>query len=41
VIVARYLAEPPAEFKVTKDIRIPAEERRHKMNIDETLPLIA
>ena len=33
VIVARYLAEPPAEFKVTKDIRIPAEEREHKMNM--------
>lgn len=33
VIVARYLAEPPAEFKVTKDIRIPAQEREHKMNM--------
>ena len=33
VIVARYLADPPAEFKVTKDIRIPAEEREHKMNM--------
>ena len=33
VIVARYLTEPPAEFKVTKDIRIPAEEREHKMNM--------
>lgn len=33
VIVARYLAEPPAEFKVTKDIRLPAEERQHKMNM--------
>ena len=33
VIVARYLAEPPAEFKVTKDIRLPAEEREHKMNM--------
>jgi hypothetical protein len=33
VIVARYLAEPPAEFKVTKDVRIPAEEREHKMNM--------
>lgn len=33
VIVARYLAEPPAEFKVTKDIRIPAQEREHRMNM--------
>lgn len=33
VIVARYLTEPPAEFKVTKDIRIPAQEREHKMNM--------
>ena len=33
VIVARYLAEPPAEFKVAKDIRLPAEEREHKMNM--------
>jgi hypothetical protein len=33
VVVARYLTEPPAEFKVTKDIRIPAEEREHRMNM--------
>ncbi|MGA9577707.1 MAG: hypothetical protein WBV90_08810, partial [Terrimicrobiaceae bacterium] len=33
VIVARYLAEPPVEFKVAKDIRLPAEEREHKMNM--------
>jgi hypothetical protein len=33
VIVARYFAEPPAEFKVVKDIRIPAQEREHKMNM--------
>ncbi|MGB7837912.1 MAG: hypothetical protein WBL40_07355, partial [Terrimicrobiaceae bacterium] len=33
VIVARYLAEPLAEFKVAKDIRLPAEEREHKMNM--------
>ena len=33
VVVARYLTEPPAEFKVAKDIRIPAEEREHKMNM--------
>jgi hypothetical protein len=33
VIVARFLTEPPAEFKVTKDVRLPAEEREHKMNM--------
>jgi hypothetical protein len=33
IIVARFLAEPPAEFKVTKDIRIPAQDREHKMNM--------
>jgi len=33
VIVARYFAAPPAEFKVTKDIRIPAKQREHKMNM--------
>ena len=33
VIVARFLAEPPAEFKVTKDIRIPVQDRDHKMNM--------
>jgi hypothetical protein len=33
VIVARSLAEPRAEFKATKDVRIPAEERDHKMNM--------
>ena len=33
VIVARFLAEPPAEFKVAKDIRLPAQEREHKMNM--------
>lgn len=31
VIVARYLSNPPAEFKVTKDIRIPAKKREHQM----------
>lgn len=31
VIVARYLAAPPAEFKVVRDIRIPAKQREHKM----------
>lgn len=33
VIVARYLAEPPAEFKAVKDIRIPAQDREHRMNM--------
>lgn len=33
VIVARYLTEPPAEFKVVKDIRLPAKQREHKMNM--------
>ena len=33
VVVARFLTEPPAEFKVTKDIRIPAQDREHKMNM--------
>jgi len=33
VIVARFLTEPPAEFKVTEDIRIPAQEREHTMNM--------
>jgi hypothetical protein len=33
VIVARFLSEPPAEFKVTKDIRIPVQDREHKMNM--------
>lgn len=33
VIVARYFAEPPAEFKLTKDVRLPAQEREHKMNM--------
>ncbi|MFZ4482757.1 MAG: hypothetical protein ACOYOL_02105 [Chthoniobacterales bacterium] len=33
VIVARYFAEPPAEFKAVKDIRIPAQDREHRMNM--------
>jgi len=33
VIVARYLAEPPAEFKATRDVRLPAKQREHKMNM--------
>ena len=27
VVVARYFAEAPAEFKTTKDVRIPAKKR--------------
>lgn len=33
VIVARYLQPPPATFVVQKDIRLPAKEREHKMNM--------
>ena len=33
VIVARYLTDPPAEFKATRDIRLPAKQREHKMNM--------
>ena len=33
VVVARYFAEPPAEFKTTKDVRIPAKKREAKMNM--------
>jgi uncharacterized membrane protein len=33
VIVARYLAAPPAEFKASRDIRLPAKQREHKMNM--------
>jgi len=32
-IVARYFSNPPAEFKVVKDIRLPAQEREHSMNM--------
>ena len=33
VIVARYFSEPPAEFHATRDIRLPAKQREHKMNM--------
>ena len=33
VIIARFLAEPAAEFKVTKDIRVPVQDREHRMNM--------
>ncbi|HEY5792826.1 MAG TPA: hypothetical protein VIS74_05970 [Chthoniobacterales bacterium] len=32
-IVAKYFSNPPAEFKVVKDIRIPARQREHSMNM--------
>lgn len=35
VVIARYFAEPPAEFKAVKDVRIPAQEREHRMNMSE------
>jgi len=34
-VVARYLMAPPAQFEVKKDIRLPAKEREHKMNMAE------
>lgn len=33
VIVARYFSDPPAEFKAVRDIRLPAKQREHKMNM--------
>ena len=33
VIIARFLAEPAAEFTVTKDIRVPVQDREHRMNM--------
>ncbi len=33
VIIARFFAEPAAEFTVTKDIRVPVQDREHKMNM--------
>jgi hypothetical protein len=34
-IVARYFLPTPATFEVKKEIRIAAEERQHRMNMDE------
>jgi hypothetical protein len=34
-IVARYLLPTPATFEVKKEIRIAAEERQHRMNMDQ------
>jgi hypothetical protein len=33
VIIARFLAEPVAEFTLTKDIRVPVQDREHSMNM--------
>jgi hypothetical protein len=33
VVVARYLTPPPAEFKATRDVRLPAKKREAKMNM--------
>ena len=33
IVVARYFAEAPAEFKTTRDVRIPAKKREAKMNM--------
>jgi hypothetical protein len=32
-VVARYIFPPPANFVVKKDIRLPAKQREHKMNM--------
>ncbi len=34
-VVARYLMPPPATFEIQKDIRLPAQEREHRMNMAE------
>ncbi len=34
-VVARYLMPPPAAFEVQRDIRLPAQERQHRMNMAE------
>ncbi len=34
LVVARYLLPPPATFEVQRDIRLPAKEREHRMNMD-------
>ncbi len=34
-IVAQYFDPPPAVFEVKKDIRLPAQERQHRMNMAE------
>ena len=34
-VVARYFMTPPAQFEARRDIRLPAKERQHKMNMAE------
>lgn len=34
-VVARYFMSPPAQFEVVRDIRLPAQQRQHKMNMAE------
>lgn len=34
-VIARYFTQPPAQFEVKKDIRLPAKEREHRMNMAE------
>jgi hypothetical protein len=33
LVVARYIFPPPATFEVKRDIRLPAKQREHKMNM--------
>lgn len=33
VVVARYIFPPPATFEVKRDIRLPAKQREHRMNM--------
>lgn len=35
LVVARYLLTPPATFEVKKEMKLPAKEREHKMNMSE------
>lgn len=35
LVVARYFLNPPAQFEVKRDIRLPAQERQHRMNMAE------
>lgn len=32
-VIAKYLIPPPATFEIQKDIRLPAKQREHKMNM--------
>lgn len=33
IVVAKYIFPPPANFEVQKDIRLPAKQREHRMNM--------